>query len=123
MFSEEERGKIAAAQAQLSAIPEDEFDMYVYTNSTNKCCAVGHLQRLDSPNPNDYTASNCSDYATHRLGTEIRELSRRFLKKEKGLYQDITDVNNRDVPFYNQFTVKERVLALLTDMLNYGTNK
>ena len=50
------------AKALLEPIPADKFITGKFSDDVGKCCGVGHLVRLKSSNPNDYSGSNCCDY-------------------------------------------------------------
>jgi hypothetical protein len=107
---------IATIHSILSPIPEQGWMSTAFTNGVNKCCAVGHLQRLLSPNPMDYSRSNCTDKAEKSVQrTNIRLQSRRFLKG-LGFDLDIADVNNGECRMFKQDSPKKRVMALL-DMM------
>ena len=44
----------------LEKIPDDDFIKFAITDEVSRCCAVGHLVRLKSKDPNDYSFKNCS---------------------------------------------------------------
>ena len=130
MFTKSERDVIAKSLEQLKAIPTENFLTGIFTNGVDKCCAVGHLNRLNSKNPEDYSQSNCSDYnwmqsEEERLQTfnPIRGLSARFLTPKypnpnDEYSRDLSGVNNTSFgSIYKQATPKERVIACLEDML------
>lgn len=101
----------------LKDIPEEDFITGSFTDEESKCCAIGHLQRLTSPNPKDFSFSNCRD----RFDSPIRNLSLKYIKSTYRVYYDISVVNNEDtVNGYNENTPKKRVLHLLEDMIKAG---
>lgn len=101
----------------LSDVPSKDFITYNFTDCIGKCCAIGHYQRLTSKDPTNYEASNCHDSHV----SELRALSRQFISDEYKIYSTIAHVNNRKgINGYNQAKVKDRVIALLTDMVEKG---
>lgn len=100
----------------LSKVPEEEFITGIFTDGRNKCCAIGHLMRLTSADPDDYTYNNCSDRLGHPIS--VREASEKFIHNvynQEGF--SIADVNNTfAVNGYTEETPKARVLHLLRDM-------
>jgi hypothetical protein len=59
----------------LDAVPEENWICYYFTNEVDKCCAIGHYQRLTSSNPSDYSFANCDDfnyeYSSLRIAYEV----------------------------------------------------
>lgn len=103
----------AEAIELLTTIPEEDFIMEFYTNNVDKCCAVGHLVRLTSKDPTDYSTENCvpSGEGEHRIGINI--LRRHVFEEIKS---SIGAVNNRETSMYTQETPKQRVLAMLATL-------
>lgn len=102
----------------LSPIPAEQWITDQYTNNENACCAIGHYNRLNSKNPNNYSIENCQE---NYLSADIRVISKRFIETRYRLYSDIATVNNSStVNGYTEETPKERVLHLLTDMIAEG---
>jgi hypothetical protein len=93
----------------LEKVSEEEFITDIFTDEVNKCCAIGHIQRLKSSNTKDYNMDNCKD--SHI--SSIRMESEAFGKS-------IAKVNNMKFRKYQQETPKERVIALLNDMIAAG---
>jgi hypothetical protein len=113
--------RITALEAKtlLEPIPKDDFIVGDFTDSVGKCCGVGHLVRLKSKNPNDYT-QNCRDW-NGRDGIEkfVRYDVKDFIKSKYGItHKNLADVNNNPyVNGYTQDNPKDRVMALLNDMI------
>ncbi len=102
----------------LTNVPSKDFIIDNYTDKIGKCCAIGHLMRLKSKNPNDYSLRNCND--GHE--STIRQLSQTYLNvNKKGFNSSIASVNNStNIDGYKQKTPKARVIALLKDMVKEG---
>tara|TARA_R110000782_G_scaffold21110_4_gene56941 strand:- start:14511 stop:14852 length:342 start_codon:yes stop_codon:yes gene_type:complete len=111
MYSLVEKEVIQKAFNQISEIPSENIITSVFSNDIDKCCVIGHLQRLNSENPSDYSSLNCCDFTENR----IRVLSKQFFSDNNFL--SIATVNNGGIKAYPQETPKERSLALLADML------
>lgn len=120
------------AKRLLSEVPAENFIKQNFTDGVEKCCAVGHYKRLKSGNVNDYSYENCNDFTENRLitipdgtryiGCELRENSLKFLNEKYSLIDlTISNVNNVDsINGYNQPEIKDRVMALLDDMVEAG---
>lgn len=106
--------KASEAIVLLEPIPKEDFIEDKFTDSISKCCVIGHLTRLASNDPNDYSQSNCKD-VSHRHS--LRTLSRQFLI-QKDEFGDIVEVNNGiyTVNGYYEDNPKDRVMHLLKDM-------
>lgn len=130
------------ALEQIQSIPAEDILIGVFTDFTSKCCIIGHLNRLNSENPEDYSTENCSDirgtiFHTY-ISNETRIASRKFIAEkypdniavvvEAGVPSvigqttdtDLSVVNNQKVMHWNQETPKERSIALLTEMVEAG---
>jgi hypothetical protein len=112
----------------LSAIPNEDFLTEKFTDGIGKCCAIGHLVRLNSENPKDYGMFNTCDTFFGTVGNEaVNKFARTkvatFLKEKHGITEsniDFASVNNFDsVNGYTQDNPKDRVIAMLTDMVDY----
>jgi hypothetical protein len=102
----------------LKDIPEEDFITKTFTDGQGKCCAIGHLQRLTSQDPTDYSFRNCNEVI--RVNP-IRKISEEYITKVHSTFADIASVNNEDtVNGYNEDTPKKRVLHLLEDMIKAG---
>jgi len=127
MFSTEERALIQKTLDQVNGIPSEQIITSHFSNGVDKCCVVGHLVRLASENPSDYSVENCRDFHWNGgLNTSkmlpIRGLVAKFVDPrypnpiDPGA-QCISYVNNGMSSKYEQATPKERVVAVLEDML------
>ena len=121
------------AKELLLPIAKEDFLKDTFTNGVDKCCAVGHLVRLTSDKPSDYTHENCSDLDFNtfldigvREGAEdvydfARTKTNKFLLEKYDEDGNLADVNNGDfINGYNQEEPKDRVIALLDDMIKSG---
>jgi hypothetical protein len=101
----------------LDPIPADKFIHNEFGDDNSCCCVIGHLTRLKSDSPNDYSYLNCTDYHRHPL----RRSSQEFIEAKHDVYSNIVDVNNdSNINGYTEDTVKERVMHLLKDMDDAG---
>jgi len=104
----------------LIPIPKEEFITDTYTDGKGKCCAIGHMQRLQSMDPSDYSSYNCSDFLAEQ---PIRSASRKYLSDIHNIHgHNIASVNNGDLTIngYTEPEIKDRVIHLLTDMVAAG---
>mgnify|MGYP003633047801 CR=1 FL=1 len=117
------------AKALLLPIPKAEFLTGRFTDYTGKCCAIGHLVRLKSDDPSDYDRNLMDgifwgeNSSKENCEVEIfaRETVREFNGKKHDQYEDLAAVNNRtEVNGYTQDNPKDRVIALLNDMIADG---
>ena len=121
------------AKELLSPIAKENFIKDEFTNGIGKCCAVGHLVRLTSDNPSDYSKENCSDLdfsgsliGRIREGAEdvhdfVRTKVNKFLKEERDQDTNLAGVNNYSFfKGYHQDNPKDRVISLLDDMIKAG---
>ena len=97
----------------LEPIPKEEWITEDYTNKIDCCCALGHISRLLSDNPNDYSITNCSNIL-------FGGLTRRFGIVQFGYPTILPRVNDGKDSRYPQNTPKDRVMALLDDMIKTG---
>lgn len=111
----------------LSPIPPEDFITITFSKkSVNKCCAIGHLVRLTSSDPDDYSITNCMDLHTEKENAQMvykfRKATERYLEKvHKVSNESIASVNNWDqTNGYNEDNPKDRVIHLLTDMVAAG---
>jgi hypothetical protein len=108
------------AKELLLPIPGKDFIVHQFSDSHGKCCAIGHLVRLKSEDPLDYKQfcgdgwkSEVEEFARHQVGKYIRETH-----NESGC---LARVNNRNtINGYTQDNPKDRVIALLNDMIKDG---
>lgn len=103
----------------LTPIPTEDFISDNYTDEIGKCCGIGHYVRATSQDPSDYSVKNCSD-SVHK--SPIRIASRRFLEKKHNVqFKDLAEVNNYNTTNgYTESRTKDRVIHLLTDMVEAG---
>ena len=101
----------------LLPIPKEDFITDDFTDKVGKCCAIGHIVRLKSDDPTDY--SNCDDYDCK---IPIRRVSREFIEKTHNIsYTNIATVNNIEgINGYIEDNPKDRVIHLLEDMVAAG---
>jgi len=64
------------AKELLQPIPNEDFIRSEYSDEIGKCCAIGHLIRLKSEDPSDFSIENCTDLASkfgadYKLGVKI----------------------------------------------------
>jgi hypothetical protein len=111
---------VKKARALLASVPEEEWCTIIYSDHVNnKCCALGHLHRLTSGNPNNYDfgGQDVSDM----VDMHFRGRTRLYLSRIHGISSDIAYVNNdSDVNGYTEESIKTRVLHLLDDMIADG---
>lgn len=121
MFTQEEKETIQDAITKINAIPSENFITSEFSDGIDKCCVVGHLNRLSSENPENYSIKNCSDSLNNQ--NPLRILSIKFLQGVKSGFwvSDLSSVNNGKTKTYKQKTPKERSLACLEDMLKTET--
>ena len=110
MNTEQKTKTIQKALDILTPIPRKDWIISKYTNGVNKCCAVGHFNRLVN-NESDYSYSNC-------FHSELEMDLRRATSNVDG--DDISHVNNFEVGKYKQKTPKGRVIRFLKDLLKSG---
>lgn len=104
----------------IKRVGKDRFIVDSYSNNTDKCCVLGHINRLTSRNPKDYSTYNCSN--SNGDDGKIRRASMYFLREATGTLtsSDIATVNNGNTTLYKQPIIKDRVVACLTDMIEAG---
>ena len=58
----------------IKDVPAKDFLPYFFTNEKDKCCTIGHYNRLTSDDPTDYSATNCCGFEKipHILGSKIQ---------------------------------------------------
>lgn len=110
------------AKELLMPIPNEDFVMMKFTDGKNKCCVSGHLRRLNSNDPNDFSIANCNDEDD---ATGIQNLAREYVRNNHKSYGGIVGVNNGGINsqgkmLYAETEIKDRVLHLLDDMIKAG---
>lgn len=109
------------AKELLLPIPKEDFIAELFTDGSAKCCGIGHLQRLTSGNPNDYSTKNCSDHVDKAPPSPIRELTKVFMKKQYNIKAGFENINNEPtINGYTEDNPKDRVMHLLDDMIKAG---
>lgn len=106
----------------LSEVPKEDFIMGKFTDKKGKCCALGHLVRLQSTSPNNYNTMLFDSEDTEPLN--IRDKSNDFIRKHTTILSrhiSIASINNsKTYGEYKEKAVKDRVLHLLKDMIAKG---
>ena len=108
------------AKKLLLPIPKEDFIIKDFTDRLGKCCAIGHLVRLTSKDPSDYK-QDCDDwvFGENTVNHFVRDDVTNFIKKVHGARGNLATVNNNNnVNGYTQDNPKDRVMALLEDMIN-----
>lgn len=98
----------------LEPLAEEEFLKFAFTDRVSKCCVLGHLKRLTSNDPSDYSHDNCDldislfkDRALYYLNTAMCEK----------LGFNMFAINNNYVSDYSDIKeTKNRVIKALTDL-------
>ncbi len=103
----------------IATIPNEEFIIGQFTDRKGKCCVLGHISRLESGNPDDYEQDLFD--RDGGLAGKLRVASADFILNKHDIgNRDIAEVNNRDnVNGYTEPEIKDRVMHLLDDMINY----
>lgn len=105
----------------LIPIPAEDFITDKFTDEEGKCCAIGHIKRLKSYDPSNYSSDNCSDMFTEDAA--IRTASVKYLRDvhNAAWSANIASVNNNnDINGYTEPVIKDRVIHLLNDMIAAG---
>lgn len=108
---------------KLVLIPDAYVLPSIYTNGINACCVLGHLQRLNSADPKDYSDHNCWEWKDDPLSLRNLSVAYFIAKGMKIKVRDITGVNNIKTDQYPQETPKQRSLALINDMVEWLETK
>lgn len=101
------------AKRLLEPIPEEEWLTGTYYED-NKCCAIGHI-RDKSDRPIGKWEDIERDGSRFWFELRLRTLAKEFLGE-----LHITEVNDHRQARYPQTTPKQRVMALLDDMIKAG---
>ena len=106
------------AKRLLEPIPEEQWtDEHGYSDGVSKCCALGHWNRLHSSNPNNYNTINC---ANGNADNQMADIGDAFFNDPLFGYYKIAEVNDGVDDRYPQSTPKQRIMALLDDMIAAG---
>lgn len=118
--------KAIEAKQLLEQVPEDDFTASVFTNGS-KCCAVGHLTRLTSEDPEDYSTDNCNGRSDRAMKLSITTLAYNTVPvvmdktlDTLGNWLNLAEINNHQSDFFPQESSKERVLAALDILIKEG---
>lgn len=100
----------------LEPIPKEEWMVRSFTNTKDKCCSVGHLQRLTSNDPSDYSYNNCTD-SNHLQSRSFRvvidEIARQYMPYD---YAQLAIINNTPTRASSASDPKSRVMEHLTKL-------
>lgn len=83
----------------LEDIDEENF-IEKTTDSKSKCCAAGHINRLLSSNPNDYSYKNCTAFDENKPAYPF-------------VMEGLTKANDAFFLEYKEYPIKERVMKWL----------
>lgn len=129
------------AKELLLSVPKEDFIIGDFTDRKSKCCAVGHLVRLVSNNPNDYSLENCglpildiypkdedalakdpkSQVAALAYKKAVKFLRDAGYSGHDWVLPDMAEVNNTtEINGYTEDNPKDRVIHLLDDMIAAG---
>lgn len=102
----------------LLAIPKENFIVGDYSNEIDSCCSLGHINRLMSPNPNNYSKANCmrTNEGIIYFISSVRE----FMFYKEKTFNGIVEINDGGCKIYNEHHPKDRMLHLLDDMIQAG---
>ena len=111
------------AKELLLPIPKNDFLLHKYSDDHGKCCAIGHLVRLKSEDPLNYKQW-CGDgdgISGAEVENFVRKQVRKYIRETHDERACLARVNNRnDINGYTQDNPKDRVIALLNDMIKDG---
>ena len=93
----------------MELIPEEKWIIGDFSNNVG-CCAIGHWNVAHG----DHSASITK--STYRFTESVGK----YFEAYKGYYQTIDGVNDGGCDEYQQATPKQRVMALLDDMIAAG---
>lgn len=125
------------AKELLIGIPKEQWIIGSFTNGIDKCCAIGHYQRLTSGYCTNYSFDNCSDYNPYTSfnpdkESVLRIISIRYFREVHNIENmSIACVNNNGDGISNdryklhklgyiEDNPKDRVMHLLDDMIKAG---
>ena len=106
------------AKELLLPIPKNDFLLHKFSDGWGKCCAIGHLVRLKSKDPLDYKQW-CGDGG--EIENFVRKQVRKYIRETHNESGCLAVVNNKNtINGYTQDNPKDRVIALLNDMIKDG---
>ncbi len=94
----------------IISLSEKEIVSGIFSNGVDKCCIVGHFERLHSENPNDYSTKNCWDLDGKKT-SPLRAWANKY-------HYDIASINNNYYQHtgFLQPTRKKRLLAMCDEI-------
>ena len=115
-------------------VPAEKFITGYFTNGKDSCCALGHLLRLTSRRKNNFSINNCKPnyHGTKNLFNYIRRARyNSILNFSQQTVSDfaiynlnelftLVEINDKGNHIYSQKQPKDRVIALLDDMIKAG---
>lgn len=108
----------------LSRVPAEDFIIGQFTDQKGKCCAVGHLVRLTTGDPDDYSLQSRQWEVFESTSSEIGRFRAKvmaYLNDVHKTYASLAAVNNGyNINGYNEDGIKDRVMHLLSDMIKNG---
>jgi len=108
------------AKELLLPIPQNDFLLHEFSDGDGKCCAIGHLVRLKSEDPLNYKQW-CGDEDESEVENFVRKQVRKYIRETHDESACLARVNNRNtINGYTQDSPKDRVIALLNDMIKDG---
>ncbi len=97
----------------LEPIPKEEFTTTVLWDGNNKCCSLGHLNRLLSKDPTNYVNAEYTPSKVMDFSNRVRK----FINKKSNQQAGIITVNDYNtVNGYNEGNPKDRIIHLFTEM-------
>ena len=106
------------AKELLLPIPQNDFLLHKFSDGHGKCCAIGHLVRLKSEDPLNYKQCLWDEGEVENF---VRKQVRKYIRETHEEHACLARVNNRiDINGYTQDNPKDRVIALLNDMIKDG---
>ena len=106
------------AKELLLPIPQNDFLLHKFSDGHGKCCAIGHLVRLKSEDPLNYNQW-CGDEG--EVENFVRKQVKKYISETHNERACLARVNNRNnINGYTQDNPKDRVIALLNDMIKDG---
>lgn len=100
----------------IKDIPKEDFIKFSFTNGIDKCCTTGHLCRLTSGKPDDYSLKNCTGENNQELmGFRISIMD--FMKSRYGNQVGLIFINDN---CNSILEVKQKIIYLFKDMIKDG---
>jgi hypothetical protein len=108
-------------------IPEEQWTTGKFSNNIDKCCAIGHWIRLHSSDPTNFSLDNCKDYTYDTFFRfKMDEIIIEKYNPTRSVdipYESFAQINNYETGHFQQKTPKQRVIALLNELLEYEREK